>query len=181
MHTLWMREHNRIARQLVFHNPVWLDDRIYEEARRIVIAEYQHIIFNEWLPLIVGSELMEKFGLFPLTSGHSKLYLDTFDPRVSNEFATAAFRFGHSLIPTSFRKISGSTKRNSRSASLNMKDIFFKPQIFMTNKSKPFLDDETSSLDPGIVVVVVVNIAFFVVLPSFQLFCRLFRVPLGFV
>ena len=134
-----MREHNRIARQLVFHNPVWLDDRIYEEARRIVIAEYQHIIFNEWLPLIVGSELMEKFGLFPLTSGHSKLYLDTFDPRVSNEFATAAFRFGHSLIPTSFRKISGSTKRNSRSASLNMKDIFFKPQIFMTNKSEPFL------------------------------------------
>ena len=100
-----MREHNRIAKQLVFYNPTWLDDQIYEEARRIVIGEYQHIVFNEWLPLILGQELMQKFGLFPLTSGHSKLYLDTFDPRVSNEFATAAFRFGHCLIPTLFDKI----------------------------------------------------------------------------
>ena len=88
MHTIWMREHNRVARNLLFNNPAWLDDRLYEEARRIVIAEYQHIIFNEWLPLIVGTDLMQKFGLFPLTSGHSDLYLDTFDPRVSNEFAT---------------------------------------------------------------------------------------------
>jgi len=144
MHTLWMREHNRIARQLVFHNPTWLDDRIYEEARRIVIAEYQHIIFNEWLPLIVGTELMQKFGLFPLTSGHSKLYLDTFDPRVSNEFATAAFRFGHSLIPTSFRKISGSKAKTNTFASLNMKDIFFKPESFMTNKN--LMDDMVRGL-----------------------------------
>ena len=69
MHTIWMREHNRVARNLLFNNPAWLDDRLYEEARRIVIAEYQHIIFNEWLPLIVGTDLMQKFGLFPLTSG----------------------------------------------------------------------------------------------------------------
>jgi len=139
MHTIWMREHNRVARNLLFNNPAWLDDRLYEEARRIVIAEYQHIIFNEWLPLIVGTDLMQKFGLFPLTSGHSDLYLDTFDPRVSNEFATAAFRFGHSLIPSTFSKIAGTGARSGSSGSLNMKDIFFKPREFMVNRA--LMDD----------------------------------------
>mgnify|MGYP001222539002 CR=1 FL=1 len=138
VHTLFVREHNRIARNLLFNNPAWLDDRLYEEARRIVIAEYQHIIFNEWLPLIVGTDLMQKFGLFPLTSGHSDLYLDTFDPRVSNEFATAAFRFGHSLIPSTFSKIAGTGARSGSSGSLNMKDIFFKPREFMVNRGKIF-------------------------------------------
>ena len=64
-----MREHNRLAQLLKNQHPSWNDEKLYEEARRIVIAEYQHIIFNEWLPLIVGTDLMQKFGLFPLTSG----------------------------------------------------------------------------------------------------------------
>ena len=81
MHTLWMREHNRIARFLQSDNPSWDDNRIFEESRRIVIAEYQHIIYTEWLPLIVGKELMTSFGLWPLTKGYSDQYLDSFDPR----------------------------------------------------------------------------------------------------
>ena len=35
---------------------------------------------------------MTNFGLWPLTKGYSSDYLDNFDPRVTNEFATAAFR-----------------------------------------------------------------------------------------
>ena len=50
-----------------------------------------------------GKNYMDKFHLWPLSKGHSKAYIDTFDPRVTNEFAAAAFRFGHSLIPQTFQ------------------------------------------------------------------------------
>jgi peroxidase len=138
MHTVWLREHNRIAKFLQFNNPIWDDERIFQETRRIVIGEYQHIIYKEWLPLIIGHELMTSFGLWPLSAGYSDQYLDTFDPRVTNEFSTAAFRFGHSLIPSTFNRIVQQFKRGARlgnpvTQSLSMKDIFFKPEQFQKN------------------------------------------------
>ena len=51
------------------------------------------------LPIIVGQNFMKSFGLFPLTQGHSNNYISDFDPRITNAFATAGFRMGHSLIP----------------------------------------------------------------------------------
>ena len=62
MHTLWFREHNRVAHELKTLNPHWDGDRIYEETRKIVGAQMQHITFKHWLPLILGPDGLAKIG-----------------------------------------------------------------------------------------------------------------------
>ena len=129
MHTIWVREHNRIAKKLQANNPGWDDEKLFQETRRIVIAEYQHIIYNEWLPLVVGQDQITAVGLRPRTTGYSSSYLDSFDPRVTNEFATAAFRFGHTLIPTKFSQ----RKQRNSEVFQRIKDIFFEPNKIQSN------------------------------------------------
>ncbi len=61
-------------------------------------AVTQHITFNEFLPRIIGWNYMNLYDLRVKTEGYSDAYDTTCNPGIFNEFATAAFRFGHSLI-----------------------------------------------------------------------------------
>ena len=55
MHTLWLRQHNRIAKRLS-RITNWNAARIFQETRKIVGAQLQVITYNEFLPLILGKE-----------------------------------------------------------------------------------------------------------------------------
>lgn len=46
MHTLLLREHNRLAQQFEYLNPTWNDEKIFQEARKVVIAINQHITYK---------------------------------------------------------------------------------------------------------------------------------------
>ena len=61
-------------------------------------AEWQHIVYNEWLPVVLGQRFMFEFGIHPLSEGYSNSYNPTLDPRITNAFAAAAFRIGHTMI-----------------------------------------------------------------------------------
>ncbi|XP_022243805.1 peroxidasin homolog [Limulus polyphemus] len=63
LHTLYVRDHNRIAIELGRLNPHWDDERIYHEARHIMAGSVQHITFNEFLPMTVGEEMVHKYNL----------------------------------------------------------------------------------------------------------------------
>ena len=55
--TILAREHNRLADELAKLNPHWLDEILFQEARRLLIAEIQIITHKEFLPLILGQVL----------------------------------------------------------------------------------------------------------------------------
>ena len=46
LHIVFMREHNRIAKRLGEIHPNWLDEQLFQEAKKIVTAEMQHIVYQ---------------------------------------------------------------------------------------------------------------------------------------
>ena len=98
LQTIWMREHNRVAARLGKLNPMWDDERLFQETRRLVTAKYHHIIFNEFLPILLGKKVSLLYDLLPLNQKHFYGYDASIYPAAINEFSTAAFRFGHTLV-----------------------------------------------------------------------------------
>ncbi|PIO67353.1 heme peroxidase, partial [Teladorsagia circumcincta] len=113
IHTILLREHNRIAAQLRRVNNFWTDEQLFQESRRINIAKLQHVIFKEWLPVVLGCEAMAKYDLMPKKSGYFTGYDPHCDPAISQEMSTAAFRFGHTLIRAKFPRMSDTFRNMS--------------------------------------------------------------------
>ena len=78
--------------QLQQLNPEWTDEQLYQEARRIVIGQLQHITYTEWLPIILGQSYMDQWNMVPESSGFTSRYSKDVNPGITNVFATAAFR-----------------------------------------------------------------------------------------
>ncbi|CAG0884485.1 unnamed protein product [Darwinula stevensoni] len=98
LHIVWHREHNRLAEALQQLNPHWDDETLYHQARRINIAALQHMTYNEFLPIVFGTEFSAKYNLIPQRHGYTKQYNESINPTVTNVFSTAAYRFGHTLV-----------------------------------------------------------------------------------
>ncbi|XP_014665270.1 PREDICTED: uncharacterized protein LOC106807453 [Priapulus caudatus] len=131
MHLLWVREHNRITERLTNLNPHWSDNQLYEEGRRIVGAMHQHITYHEFLPRVLGVTTMDRYGLTLKSSGFYDGYDPSCDVTISNEFATAAFRFGHSLIKDVFKRFN--TVFREKYAPVGLIFNFFNPEVLRDN------------------------------------------------
>ncbi|XP_063825224.1 peroxidase [Ostrinia nubilalis] len=109
MHLIWARQHNRLAAILKKLNPHWDDERLYQEARRVVGAQMQHITYSEFLPSILGKDVMWALNLTLLEEGFSEAYDPSVEPTVANHFSAAAFRFAHTLLPGLIHNVDAST------------------------------------------------------------------------
>lgn len=119
MHTIWFREHNRIAETLARLNSQWDDETLFQEARRIVIAEMQHITYNEWIKEMLSPKYRDIIDNF-------SLYDEDVDPSVSNSFATAAMRALKSLYDGDIKLFD--ENREARS-SLSLQKYFNDPNM----------------------------------------------------
>lgn len=97
LHTLLAREHNRIAEELQRLRPEFSDLQLFMLARRIFVGEYQHIVYNEYLTIILGVDYMDKLGI-SVDLERPWMFDELEDPSITVEFSTAAFRFGHSMV-----------------------------------------------------------------------------------
>nr|XP_010590186.1 thyroid peroxidase isoform X2 [Loxodonta africana] len=121
VHTLWLREHNRLAVALKALNPHWSADTVYQEARKIVGALHQIITMRDYIPKILGPEAFQEYvGLY-------EGYDATVDPTVSNVFSTAAFRFGHATVHPLVRRLDDGFQEHPDLPRLHLHDVFFSP------------------------------------------------------
>jgi hypothetical protein len=117
--TLFMREHNRIADQLRAANPRLSDEQLYQQARKLVIAELQAITFNEFLPALLG----------PAAPGKYAGYNPNVNPSISTEFSTVAFRFGHSMLDDDIDRLKNDGS-DIPEGSVGLANAFFNPTLF---------------------------------------------------
>jgi hypothetical protein len=111
--TLLMREHNRQVDLLKVAHPNWSGDQLYDQARAIVTAEIERITYNEFLPHLLGANAIKPY----------KGYKPTADPRLTEEFAGAAFRFGHSIVSANLERTDEQGAEIGETVSL--KEAFF--------------------------------------------------------
>lgn len=144
IHTLFVREHNRLASELdwrlrtgdselknEFRAFKWdyqqnrsdatkdelKDQFLYEAARKIVGAEIQIITYQEFLPLLIGDSLLNDYDG----------YKSNVDPSVSHEFTNAAYRLGHTLLNNQFLRFDA-----QGISEVSLQDAFFTPQDVAT-------------------------------------------------
>jgi len=76
MHTLFMREHNRLAENYAADNPSWSDEQVYQAARAKNTAYMQSITYNEFLPELLGEDALADYqGYDPIRRSLMSLLL----------------------------------------------------------------------------------------------------------
>jgi peroxidase len=145
LQVLFVREHNFQVDRLHKAHPAWGGEHLYQEARAIVTGELANVTYKEFLPKLLGRSVIDRYDG----------YKAKVDPRISEEFAGAAYRFGHSLVSAETERIdnngeligSGSTLRGT---------FFITPAAFAADTGadgflRHLLSDASQAMDARIV------------------------------
>ncbi len=145
LQTLFVREHNRQVDLLKQSHPDWSSDQLYNQARAIVTAEIERITYNEFLPHLLGKNAIQPY----------QGYKAGVDARISEEFAGAAFRLGHSIVSANLERTD--EQGNAVGTAVTLKDAFFQtPAAFVADGGangllRHLTNDRSNALDTHIV------------------------------
>lgn len=84
---VFYRWHNIQAAKIQSEHPDWIDEDVFQAARRRVIATMQSIIMYEYLPAFLGTEVEAYDG-----------YKADVHPGISHVFQSAAFRYVREIV-----------------------------------------------------------------------------------
>jgi hypothetical protein len=119
VHTLFVREHNRIVLALASEHPDWNDEQLYQRGRKVVGALIQVITYNEFLPALLGPHAPRL---------DDAAYDPEVDPTIANEFANACYRVGHTMISPMLQRLDDNGQL-AEVGPLRLRDGFFNPQV----------------------------------------------------
>lgn len=154
--TVLLRRHNQHAMGLAAANPHWDDERLFQEARRLLIAEVTRIHYGEYVGLILGERLMRYFHLDVRTKGFTK-YNAHVEPSTIQAVGVAAMRIGHSQTRSSYKMVGEDglgygRGENVGSGGYLLRDRFFNMIDVWAGRISPIirgiLADPSKNVDP---------------------------------
>ena len=138
MHTVWVRLHNFYAQKIdllgrlkpaiyptIAPNQPERNTIIFEEAKKIVTAIIQRILYDEWLPRV--TDVPPYLGYDP-----------SINATVRHGFVAAAFRFGHTLIRNNFERVDNNFQPTPE-GQLSVRDSFFNNLPIVQNGIEPIM------------------------------------------
>lgn len=120
IHTVWHREHNYQAEQIAVAHPEWSAEQVFQAAKVIVEAEYQRVVFDEFSSAMSGD--------LPGEHGFSG-YDPSINPGISEEFASAVYRVGHSMINETLAYVDAAGDHQE----ISLIGAFLNPTLFASN------------------------------------------------
>ncbi|KAK3577817.1 hypothetical protein CHS0354_028872 [Potamilus streckersoni] len=127
-HTLFVQEHNRIVD--ILKTKGWTNsEELFQEARKINIAQIQRITYNEFLVWLMTRDVMNSSGLLSNVNPFTG-YDPTINADIANDFGIA-FRMGHSWITNEMKLHTESTETsdNIDKDSKNIEDTYLNPHM----------------------------------------------------
>ena len=102
LHTLFSSQHNKIAGAIHQASTSYSDEQLFWKARRVNVAQYQRMLYEEYLPSLLGSLYdSSAFGVDGVDAACSPSHHVSGTTIMKTEFAEVAYRFGHSQVPNS--------------------------------------------------------------------------------
>ncbi|MEL7123741.1 MAG: peroxidase family protein, partial [Bacteroidota bacterium] len=138
------------ATPVIHNSDINYYDTVFRDVRKEVKRHFQWVVVYDYLPKIVGRELVEEI-IKPYqenkkdTCMNLKYYTRKQRPYIPHEFSVAAFRFGHSMVRRQYLFKEGSSPKNLFAVKKPFQklkkplldwNLFFKPQKeAVSNKS----------------------------------------------